>query len=106
MTVHQAAGYDLAGVDDVVELAPQEHDEQRGAEEPEPERRRDAELAREEATDRCADHDAADQADRVDAGHAAQQLVRYRALADHRGRRAPHERVGAEHDHRQERDRG
>ena len=60
----------------------------------------------EQAADRRADHDAADQPDRVDAGHAAQQLVGDRALADHRRGRAPHERVGAEDDHRDERDRG
>ena len=50
--------------------------------------------------------DAADQADRVDTSHAAQELVRDGALADDRRCRAPHERVGAEDDHRDERDRG
>ena len=48
----------------------------------------------------------ADHPDGVDAGHAAQQLVGDRALADHRGSRAPHECMRTEDDHRDERDRG
>ena len=42
----------------------------------------------------------------VDAGDPAQELVGDGALADRRRRRAPHERVRAEHDERHERDRG
>ena len=55
---------------------------------------------REQAADRRADDEAADDRDAVDAGHPAEQLVRDRPLADDRRRRAPHERVGAEDDHR------
>ena len=91
---------------DEVELAPKDDHEQRGADEPEPEGSRDAVGRCQEPAERRPDHQAADERDVVDAGHPAEHRVGDGALADDRRRRAPHEGVGAEDAHRQERDGG
>jgi len=72
----------VARVDDVVELAPEQDHEQRRPKEPEPERRRHAELAGEQAAERRPDDDAAHDADPVDAADPTHELVRDGALAD------------------------
>ena len=61
---------------------------------------------REQAADRRADDQAADDRDAVDARHPAEQLVRDGPLAHDGRRRAPDEGVGAEDDQRGERDDG
>src|SRR6185295_17917168 len=89
----RAVGHFVARVDDIVELAPQDHDEQGRTQEPEPERRGDPEGPREEAADRRPDHEAAHDRDTVDAADTPEKLIRDSPLAHDRRRRAPHELV-------------
>ena len=70
---------------DVVQLAPDEHQEQGRAEEREPERSGHAPLPSDQAADAGAHHEAAEHADEVDAPDPALQLGRDGALA-HRDR--------------------
>src|SRR6266508_3177415 len=96
----------LTRMDDVVELPPEDRDEQRRPREREPEWRRDPEGPREKATNRRSDHHPADDRDAVDPAHAAEQLIRDRALPDHGRRRAPDECVRPEDNQRRKRNRG
>ena len=63
-------------------------------------------VSGEQAPDRRADDQAADDRDPVDAGHPAEQLVRHGPLSHDRRRRAPDELVGPEDHQRRERDHG
>ena len=94
----------VAGMDDVVELPPQDRQEDRRPDEPEPERRRDPEATGEQAADRRADDDPGVQPDAIDPRDAAHQGVRHGPLADRRRGRAPDEGVGTEDDHDREGD--
>src|SRR4051794_31722846 len=97
----------LAGVHDVGELPPEDHDERRRADEGEPERSGEPERPREQAADRRTDNHPADDRDSVDARDATEELVRHGPLTDDRRGRVPDERVRAkdgEHHERHRRD--
>src|SRR5689334_3576400 len=73
-------------VDDVAEGAPQQGDEDRRADEAEPERRGDAPVPGEDPADRRADEHPADDADHVDRADPPLELLGHRTL--------PHRRRG------------
>jgi RNA polymerase sigma-70 factor (ECF subfamily) len=86
----------LVGVSDPGQLAPERDDEDRRADEGEPERRGDAVTGGQRAADGRADDQAAVHADGVHTAHPAQQVGGDGALPDGDRGRAPDERVSAE----------
>ena len=76
-------------VGDVAELPPDQQHEDRGADEGEPERRRDAPVLGEHSPDAGADDQPAEDADQVDAADPALELRRHRPLPDRDRRSCP-----------------
>src|SRR6478735_6864271 len=94
-------GYSWRGlyVGDVAEGAPDQREDEGGADEREPVRRGDAADAGEHAADRLPDEDAGEHGDGVHAADPALQFDRHRAHPDGGRQRPPHEDLRAEDDH-------
>ena len=87
------------------QLVPDEHDEHGRPDEREPERCRHPAVLREQAADRGPDDEPAEHPDEVDAADPPLQRGGYGPLPHGHRRGAPHERVQAEHEEDDERDR-
>src|SRR4051812_25365419 len=85
-------------------LSPDQDDEDRRADEAEPERRRDAPPRSDDTAERRSDHEGAVHADHVDTADPALQLLRDGPLANALRRGAPDEGVRPEHGEDAERD--